>query len=65
MTRSILVQEGLAPGKTLQEQWAVIEAAGLQGIELHGHDQAFGERLPELQAAQKAGVPMPTVCLIT
>jgi sugar phosphate isomerase/epimerase len=65
VTPSILVQEGLAPGRTLEEQWAVIEGAGLHGIELHGHDQAFRERLPELKAAQAAGVPMPTVCLIS
>jgi sugar phosphate isomerase/epimerase len=61
----VLVQEHLAPGDTLEAQWEVIEAAGLQGIELHGRDEAFPPRLDELRAAQSAGVPMPTVCLIS
>lgn len=65
MSFSILVQEGLAPGTSLEEQWEFIAAAGLHGIELHGRDQELAERLPELRRAQAAGVPMPTVCLIT
>ena len=65
MSFKLLVQEHLAPGDTLEAQWEVIAAAGMHGIELHGRDAAFPARLPELQAARAAGVPMPSVCLIS
>jgi sugar phosphate isomerase/epimerase len=61
----LLVQEHLAPGDTLEAQWEVIAAAGMDGIELHGRDAEFPARLPELRAARAAGVPMPSVCLIS
>lgn len=61
----LLVQEHEVPGKTLEEKWDLLQEVGFHGIELHGKDQAFGERLPELQRAAAAGVPLPSVCLIT
>lgn len=58
-------QEHLIPGNTLIEKWALIEALGFDGIELHGHgDFAFRARLPELREARRAGVVMPSVCVI-
>jgi sugar phosphate isomerase/epimerase len=61
----LAAQENLIPGETLEEKWEVLVDTGFGGIELHGHDGAFGERLPELERARAAGVVMPTVCVIT
>jgi sugar phosphate isomerase/epimerase len=58
-------QEHLIPGATLIEKWELLASLGFDGIELHGHGEfKFRERLPELRAAQRAGVIMPTVCVI-
>lgn len=58
-------QEHLIPGDSLVEKWEFISGAGWDGIELHGHgDFAFQARLPELEAARRAGVVMPSVCVI-
>lgn len=58
-------QEHLIPGNTLIEKWEHITAAGFDGIELRGHGNfQFRERLPELRAARRAGVVMPSVCVI-
>lgn len=58
-------QEHLLPGSTLIEKWDNARRFGFEGIELRGHgDFAFEKRLPELRAAKKAGVNMPTVCVI-
>lgn len=58
-------QEHLIPGDGLEQKWELLSAAGYDGIELHGHgDFRFRERLSELTAARKAGVVMPTVCVI-
>ena len=58
-------QEHLLPGRDLLEKWDKATAAGFDGIELHGHgDLAFERRLPELENARRAGVVMPTVCVI-
>ncbi|MEO7912843.1 MAG: sugar phosphate isomerase/epimerase family protein [Roseiflexaceae bacterium] len=58
-------QEHLIPGATLIEKWEFIASVGFDGIELHGHGEfKFRERLPELRAAQRAGVIMPSVCVI-
>jgi sugar phosphate isomerase/epimerase len=58
-------QEHLIPGSTLIEKWEFIASVGFDGIELHGHgDFKFRERLPELREARRAGVVMPSVCVI-
>jgi sugar phosphate isomerase/epimerase len=58
-------QEHLLPGSTLIEKWDHARRFGFEAIELRGHgDFAFAARLPELNAARKAGVIMPTVCVI-
>lgn len=58
-------QEHLIPGTDLIEKWAFIRDAGFDGIELRGHGNfQFRERLPELRAARRAGVVMPSVCVI-
>jgi sugar phosphate isomerase/epimerase len=58
-------QEHLIPGDSLIEKWEFISGAGWDGIELHGHGGfAFQARLPELEAARRAGVVMPSVCVI-
>lgn len=58
-------QEHLIPGDDLVAKWEAAWNAGFEAIELHGHgDFAFRDRLDELQAARRAGVAMPTVCVI-
>jgi len=58
-------QEHLIPGHNLLDKWEFISGAGWDGIELHGHgDFAFRARLPELNEARRAGVVMPSVCVI-
>jgi sugar phosphate isomerase/epimerase len=58
-------QEHLLPGNTLIEKWDNARRYGFEAIELRGHgDFAFEKRLPELRASRKAGVVMPTVCVI-
>jgi sugar phosphate isomerase/epimerase len=60
----ISCQEHLLPGDTLVEKFDFAAKAGWDGIELRGFgDFQFEARLPELRAAQKAGVVMPTVCV--
>lgn len=61
----LLVQEHEIPGRTLEEKWELLQEVGFHGIELHGNDGRFGPRLPELERAVAAGVPLPTVCLIS
>jgi sugar phosphate isomerase/epimerase len=58
-------QEQLIPGSDLIAKYDFIRAAGFDGIELRGAG-GFGlrRRLPELQAARKAGVELPTVCVM-
>lgn len=57
-------QEHLLPGDTLPEKFDFAVRAGWDAIELRGHgDFQFEARLPELQAAQRSGVVMPTVCV--
>lgn len=59
-------QEQHIPGTTLADKWAFCQRYGFEGIELRGADDfRFRERLPELRAAYKAGVVMPSVCPIT
>lgn len=55
-------QEHLLPGATLRERWAFAQQAGFDGIELLGRPD-LRERLPELRAAARAGVVVPTVCV--
>lgn len=58
-------QEHLIPGTTLMEKWELITSLGYDGVELRGHGEfAFRERLPELREARRAGVVMPSVCVI-
>jgi sugar phosphate isomerase/epimerase len=53
------------PGDTLERKWELVQAAGFDGIELHGHgDFGFAARREELRRARAAGVRMPTVCVI-
>lgn len=57
-------QEQLLPGQTLQQKWDFARDAGFDGIELRAKgDLHFQERLPELRAARRDGVVMPTVCV--
>ncbi|MFI6284367.1 sugar phosphate isomerase/epimerase family protein [Streptomyces sp. NPDC051018] len=57
-------QEQLLPGTTLQEKWDHATSAGYDAVELRGKGGfAFRDRLPELRAAHRDGVVMPTVCV--
>jgi sugar phosphate isomerase/epimerase len=59
-------QEQHIPGETLVEKWAFCQQNGFDGIELRGRDEfGFRDRLPELRAARRAGVVMPSVCPAT
>lgn len=59
-------QEQHIPGRTLVEKWDFCRRHGFTGIELRGADRfGFRERLPELRAARRAGVVMPSVCPAT
>jgi sugar phosphate isomerase/epimerase len=60
----LAVQEQLLPGTTLQARWDAALAWGFDAIELRGAGgHALRRRLPELWAAQRDGVVMPTVCV--
>ena len=57
-------QEQLLPGTGLAAKFETARAWGFDGIELRGQGgHRLRERLPELRAAQRAGVVMPTVCV--
>lgn len=59
-------QEQHIPGDTLVAKWDFCRRHGFEGIELRGADGfGFRERLPELRAARRAGVVMPSVCPAT
>lgn len=64
MALTFTVQEHLLPGDSITAKWAVAERLGYQGIELRG-GAGMHERLPELEIATKAGVPMQSICVIT
>jgi sugar phosphate isomerase/epimerase len=56
-------QEQLLPGGSLQAKFDFACQAGFAGIELRARgDGQFAARLPELRAAARAGVVIPTVC---
>jgi sugar phosphate isomerase/epimerase len=56
-------QEQLLPGTDLLAKFDFAREAGFDGIELRARgDGHFARRLPELRAAARAGVVMPTVC---
>jgi sugar phosphate isomerase/epimerase len=56
-------QEQLLPGDSLQAKFDFARQAGFDGIELRARgDGRFAARLPELRAAARAGVVLPTVC---
>jgi sugar phosphate isomerase/epimerase len=58
------VQENLLPGDTLWEKWDAAVSYGFAAIELRGQGgHRLRERLPELRAARRAGIVMPTVCV--
>jgi sugar phosphate isomerase/epimerase len=58
-------QEQLIPGPDLPAKDDFIRSAGFDGIELRGAGGlGFARRLPELRAARKAGVELPTVCVM-
>jgi sugar phosphate isomerase/epimerase len=60
----LAAQEQLLPGSTMQAKWETALAWGFDAIELRGAGgHALRERLPELRAAQRDGVVMPTVCV--
>jgi sugar phosphate isomerase/epimerase len=64
VTNAILVQEQHLPGESLPEKWDFAQRWGFDGIELRGKgDGAFAARMPELESAAAAGIPMPTVCV--
>ena len=59
----LLCQEQLLPGASLQAKFDFARRAGFAGIELRARgDGEFAARLPQLRAAARAGVVMPTVC---
>ena len=60
----LAVQEHLLPGDTMQARWEAALTWGFDAIELRGAGgHALRARLPELRAAQRDGVVMPTVCV--
>jgi sugar phosphate isomerase/epimerase len=60
----LAVQEQLLSGATLQAKWDAALSWGFDAIELRGAGgHALRARLPELRAAQRDGVVMPTVCV--
>ncbi len=64
MTIKFAVQENLIPGDSLTDKWALVRAIGYDGIELRG-SAGMSDRLPELVAAARAGVVMPSICVIS
>lgn len=58
----LAAQEHLLPGRDLLEKWDFAVAHAIDGIELAGKPD-FLARLPELRAAARAGVVLPTVCV--
>ena len=63
MTIKFAVQENLIPGDSLPQKWDMIRAIGYDGIELRG-GAGMSTRLPELIAAARAGVVMPSICVM-
>ena len=60
----LAVQEQLLPGDTMQAKWDVALSWGFDAIELRGAGgHALRARLPDLRAARRDGVVMPTVCV--
>ena len=60
----LAVQEQYLRGDTMTARWEHAQRLGFDAIELRGAgDSRFAARLPELQQAAAAGVPMPTVCV--
>jgi sugar phosphate isomerase/epimerase len=65
MTIKLAAQEHLLEGADLVEKFHFAQSVGFDGIELRGAGGGqFGERADELRAARKAGVIMPTVCVM-
>jgi len=63
MVMRLACQEQLLPGRDLVEKFAFARDAGYDGIELRARgDLQFAARLPELEAAARAGVVARTVC---
>jgi sugar phosphate isomerase/epimerase len=57
-------QEQLLPGSSLEARFEFAQRAGFDGIEVRGRgDGGFAARLPELRAAIRAGVVIPTACV--
>ncbi|HSX31798.1 MAG TPA: sugar phosphate isomerase/epimerase family protein [Candidatus Saccharimonadales bacterium] len=57
------VQEHMVPGNTVEEKFELATSLGYDALEVRGKgDFGFKARLPELQAAKKAGVVMNAVC---
>src|SRR5215213_4965189 len=60
----LAVQEQYLQGDTMMAKWEHAQRLGFDAIELRGAGEGrFAARLPELQDAAAAGVPMPTVCV--
>jgi sugar phosphate isomerase/epimerase len=57
----IAVQENLVPGKDATERWARARDWGFDGLELRGAG-GIKARLPELRAAQAAGMIAASIC---
>jgi sugar phosphate isomerase/epimerase len=63
MGMRLACQEQLLPGRDLIEKFAFARDAGYDGIELRARgDLQFAARLPEFEAAARAGVVARTVC---
>lgn len=57
-------QENLLPGDSLLAKWDTALAYGFDAVELRGQGgHRIRERLPELRAALRSGVVLPTVCV--
>jgi sugar phosphate isomerase/epimerase len=60
----LAVQEQYLVGATMRQKWEHAQRLGFDAIELRGAGAGrFADRLDDLRAAGRAGVPMPTVCV--
>lgn len=60
----LAVQEQYLDGESMTAKWEHAQRLGFDAIELRGAGEGrFAARLPELEEAAAAGVPMPTVCV--
>lgn len=57
-------QEQMLPAETLQQKWDAASSYGFEAVELRGQGgHRLRQRVPELLAAQRDRVVIPTVCV--